>query len=314
MNTRAYLRMFGELAENGELPMELYRALLDEIVRDGKMTKRVYAFYIAELERRRLFDVAGTPYTTKNSAKTDGTYKYKHEKNPFWYIGHALTSTLFKFLGYVGGGIVYGVWRVKDRKKLKGIGACVTVSNHIDYLDALLTRRAMGGKKQYIVAAPHNRKNTLGGAILASATIIPLPISLKGARPFAEMLDYVKDRGGAIHFYAEKSMWRGYQKPRPYKEGAFFYAERLGVPIVPMLYCFKKPRGFRKLLGLPKMAIRIADPIYADATLTPRERKKDLCARTQAAARALYEDFYGKPLEYADGSDDGVNILKDQRE
>lgn len=304
MNTKAYVRMFGELADKGELPPDLYKTLLDEIAADGKMTKRVYALYINELERRRLFDVDGTPFKTEKSAKTDGTYKYKHEKNPFWHIAHAITSSVYKLLGYIGGGIVYGVWRVKDRKKLKRLGACVTESNHVGYLDALLTRRATGCKKLYIVAAPHNRKRTLGGALLASAVIIPLPISLKGARPFAEMLEYVKTRGAAIHFYAEKSMWLRYEKPRPYKEGAFFYAERLGVPVVPMLYCFKKPRGLRRLLGLPKAVVRIADPIYSDETLPPRERKTDLCARTQAAVRALYEDFYGIPLEYAGGQDD----------
>ena len=31
MNTKAYVRMFGELADKGELPPDLYRTLLDEI-------------------------------------------------------------------------------------------------------------------------------------------------------------------------------------------------------------------------------------------------------------------------------------------
>lgn len=303
MNTAQYLAMFGKLAEEDKIPRELYDKLTSEIAADGgRMTKRVYKLYLNELEKRRLFDVDGAPFDTKKSAKTDGTYVYKRPKNPFWHIIHAFWATIFKFLGWIGAGIFFGVWRVKDKKKLKKIGACITTSNHVGYLDALLTRRSMGCKKQYIVCAPHNVKYTLGGWILRSATEIPLPINMKGTRMFNEMLEYVAERGAAIHFYPEKSMWIDYEKPRPYKEGAFLYADKLGIPVVPMLYCFKQPRGLRKVLHLHKAVIKIADPIYPDESLSPHERKVDLANRAYAAAVEIYEQFYGVPMTYLDPS------------
>ncbi len=309
MNTKAYLRFFGELAEKDEIPRDVYDTVVAEIAKDGKMTERVYSLYLQELEKRRMFDTDGAPFDTKNSAKTDGTYVYKHVKNPFWYILHAFWSTVFKLIGYVGAGVVFGVWRVKDRKKLKKIGACITTSNHVGYLDAVLTRRAMGGKKQYIVVAPHNCKYTVGGAILRSATELPLPVNLKGTRSFNDMLDYVAARKAAIHFYPEKSMWIGYRKPRPYKEGAFYYADKLDIPVAPMFYCFKQPKGLRKLLHLPKAVIKIGEPIYADKSLPPRDRKADLAKRAFDSAAAMYERFYGIPLEYADADDASANDL-----
>ncbi len=301
MNTKAYLGLFKYSLDAGDIPQDLYDEVVAKVEAEGKMTKRIYYEYLDELERRRLFDVDGTPFNTDNSAKTDGSYVYKHPKNPIWHIAHGFWSTVFKLLGgYMLGAFGYGVWRVKDRKKLKGIKACVTTSNHVGYVDALLTRRALGMRKQYIVAAPHNCKNDLGGKLLKSATIIPLPSALSGNKPFMEMLEYVRDRGGAIHFYPEKSLWARYNKPRPYKDGAFFYADRLDVPVVPMLYCFHKPKGLRKLLGLAKVTIKIADPIYADKTLPSRDRKSDLARRAEQAVAGLYEEFYGKPLTYLD--------------
>ena len=299
MNTKKYLAMFGSLAENDEIPRWLYDKMLAEIAANGKMTKSIYNDYLTELEKLRLFDVDGAPFDTDKSAKTDGTYVYKHTKNPFWHLGHFFWSTVFKLIGFVGGAIVFGVWRVNGRKKLKKIGACITTSNHVGYLDAVLTLRATGMQNRYIVAAPHNCKSTLGGKILCSAGELPLPISYKGMRPFTEMLEYVSERKKAkIHFYAEKSMWIDYRKPRPHKDGAYFYADKLDIPVVPMLYCFKEPRGLRKLFHLKKAVIKIGDPIYVNKDLPPRERKADLAQRTYAATAELYEQFYGIPLEY----------------
>lgn len=300
MNTEKYLHFFGELAEKGELPRDVYDKVVAEIAKDGKMTKRVYGVYLDELEKRRLFDVDGAPFTTENSAKTDGSFVYRHPQNPFRHIAHAFWSVTFRLIGFIGGAIVFGVWRVKERKKLKRIGACITLSNHVGYLDAVLSLRSTGMNRKYIVAAPHNCKRDLGGSILYSAGLIPLPISIKGARPFNEMLRYAVGKKAKIHFYAEKSMWIGYKKPRAYKEGAFFYADMLDIPVVPMLYCFKEPRGLRKLLHLKKAVIRIADPLYVDKSLPPKDRKHDLAERAFAATKGLYEDFYGKPLEYLD--------------
>lgn len=299
MNTKKYLAFFASMAEENVIPRDLYDMLLAEIAKDGKMTKRVYSLYLDELERRRLFDAYGAPFDTENSAKTDGTYKY-HSKNPFKKLAHAFWFGTFKLIGWVGGAIVFGVWRVKDRKKLKGLGACITVSNHVGYLDAVLTLRATGNKRQYIVAAPHNCKNDIGGRILAYAGLVPLPVNAKGLHAFNAELERIKSRRAAIHFYAEQEMWIGYEKPRPYKEGAFLYAAQLDIPVVPMLYCFKKPRGLRKLLHLPKATIEISDPIYIDKALPPRERRKDLCARAELQAKRMYEEFYGRPLEYND--------------
>lgn len=308
MNTRKYRRFFKSLADGGEIPQKLYAELETKIAEEGGVNWNVYRYFLDGLEKRGLFEVEGTPFSTKKSAKTDGTFVYKRPKNPFWHIGHAVTSTVFKFLGWLASGLVYGAWRIPDRKKLKAVkGASISVSNHIGYIDAALTRYAFGCRKQNIIVAPHNCKKTFGGMLLKSATVVPLPITFRGAKPFCEMLEYLVRRGGDLHFYAEKSMWLRYEKPRPLYGGAFHYADRLDVPIVPMLYCVKPAKGLRKLLGLPRAEVRIGEPLYIDRSMPPRRRQEDLKMRTEAAMKELYEQFYGKPLVYSTDFNIGVS-------
>lgn len=297
MNTKKYCQLIGYSYNAGELPQDLYDEVMQKIKQNGKITLQIYNWYLAELERRRLFYVDGTPFNTKNSAKTDGTFKYRRH-NPFWHMWRGILTTVFKFIGFIGGGFGYGVWRIKDAKKFKKLGACLTLSNHVGYLDACITRRALGCKKQYIVAAPHNCKRNLGGSILKCATVIPLPVTFSGTKPFNEMIEFAVKKRAAIHFYAEQSLWLHYKKPRPYKDGPFHYAARLNVPVVVMFYCFGQARGLRKLLHMPKVTVKIADPIYPDTSLQQVKRKADLAEKAQSAVTELYENYYGTPLEY----------------
>lgn len=298
MNTKAYLKLFEFSLAEGQIPKDLYDEVVGWVNERGKMTPEIYRRYLDELEARRLFLADGTPFDKTNSAKTDGTFIYIKPKNPLWHFCHAVNSVIFKIAGWAGGALALGVWRVKDRKKLKGLKACISVSNHIDYIDTALTRRAFGSKKLYITAAPHNCKNTSGGRFLVSAGAIPFPTGIRGAKMFGEALSYHAKRGATIHFYAEQSMWFRYPKPRPYMDGAFYYADKLDLPVVPVFYCMKKPRGLRRLLHLPKYVIKMSDPVYINRELPVRERRKDLCDRVSAATKSMYESFYGVPLEY----------------
>lgn len=297
MNTENYCKLIEYSYNAGELPQDLYDDVMQKIKQNGKINRQIYNWYLDELERRRLFYVDGTPFNTKNSAITDGTFKYRRH-NPFWYMWRGILTTVFKFLGLIGGGFGYGVWRIKDAKKFKKLGACLTLSNHVGYLDACITRRALGCKKQYIVAAPHNCKRNLGGTVLKCATVIPLPTTFSGTKPFNEMIEFAVKNRAAIHFYAEQSLWLHYKKPRPYKDGPFHYAAKLNVPVVVMFYCFGQAKGLRKLLHMPKVTVKIADPIYPDMSLPPVKRKDDLAEKAQSAVTALYENYYGVPLEY----------------
>lgn len=300
MNTKKYKKLLAQLRDDGEIPNELYDKISAEIEKRGKMTKAVYGMFLRELEVRRLFNVETVPYDTENSAKTDGTFKYRHPHNPLRAVFHAIIAGGLKLVSYPAAAIGFGVWRIKDRKKLKGIKACVTLSNHVGFLDSILTRRALGFKKAYAIVAPFNCKNNLGGWMLNVGGCVPLPSSFRGTKPFTEMLEYAKKKNSAIHFYAEQSMWIRYDKPRPYKDGAFFYADKLDLPTVPMFYCFAAPRGLRKLLHMPKVVVKIGEPIYPDRALPANRRIVDLRDRAMAETQKLYEEFFGKPLAYID--------------
>ena len=89
-------------------------------------------------------------------------------------------------------------------------------------------------------------------------------------------------------------MWLNYQKPRPMKEGALYYAVKYGVPVLPVFCTFRRTeRGKAR-----KVRIHILPAIYADETLPRPARIADLKARAEKAWRECYEQAYGVPLEY----------------
>jgi 1-acyl-sn-glycerol-3-phosphate acyltransferase len=91
-------------------------------------------------------------------------------------------------------------------------------------------------------------------------------------------------------------MWINYQKPRPMKEGAFSFATKYSVPVVPIFCTFQKDRhGHMK-----KLRINILPPIYPDETLKKNERTAAMLEAAQAEWQACYEKAYGIPLTYLD--------------
>ena len=298
MSTEKYKKFFKRLYDDGQIPEDLYIRLQAEIVKDGKMTKRVYGVFLKELERRRMFDVDGTPYDTKNSAVTDGNYPFLRKQTAVGKFFHAIWIGFVKVMCGLLCGIYYGAWRVRGKEHFKGLKGCITTSNHIDYLDTCLTVRVTGSKKFCVIIAPHNCKNDFFGWAYKKTGAVPLQSAPSGFKPFCEALESERDRGAAIHFYAEQSMWHFYDKPRPYKDGAFFYADKLDIPVVPVLYCVREPKGLRKLLHLPKITMAAGEPQYVNRDIPGRLRKAELCERVERETARLYEDITGKKAEY----------------
>ena len=99
--------------------------------------------------------------------------------------------------------------------------------------------------------------------------------------------------------YPEQEMWFNYRKPRPPKNGAYFYAAKLNVPIVS---CFVEiidlnkddNSEFKKV----KYVLHILDVLYPDKNKTVRENTDYLALTDYSLKKACYERVYGKKLTY----------------
>jgi 1-acyl-sn-glycerol-3-phosphate acyltransferase len=99
--------------------------------------------------------------------------------------------------------------------------------------------------------------------------------------------------------YPEQSMWYNYRKPKPLKRGAFIFAAKNHVPVLP---CFITMRDseFTDDDGFPvqEYTINICPPIYPDKEKRYQENVDMLMKKNFAAWKEVYEQEYGIPLEY----------------
>lgn len=191
--------------------------------------------------------------------------------------------------------VVYGC-RVVGRKNLKalrGQGA-ICVTNHVSYLDTLFARAAIGQFRGFYTMAPYNNKTGLGGWFIRHGGMWPFSSNLGAMKNLMQEMGARLKEGKIVHFYAEQAMWVNYQKPRPMKDGAFYYANKFGVPVLPVFFTFRKNRRGH----MRRVVVHILPAVYADDSLSRTQRIAAMREEAQAAWKKCYEESYQRPLAY----------------
>lgn len=153
----------------------------------------------------------------------------------------------------------------RNKEKLKG--GALTVCNHVFRWDMCGIFSACGWRqlrfpifRDQMAGKDRTRMVAMGG--------IPVPEKLADLRLFYKAFDYYHEHGHWIHFFAEESRWQFYTPIRPFKKGAFIFAEKYGLPIIPMAYSFRERKGFLKLFGKEAcVTLNVGEPIFADPAL-----------------------------------------------
>ena len=112
-------------------------------------------------------------------------------------------------------------------------------------------------------------------------------------------VDTILQRGDCILIYPEQSMWWNYKKPKPLKDGAFKFAVRNDVPVLP-IFITMEDSSIIQDDGFPvqKYTINIEKPIYPDKNLNKKQNINMMRDKNFEVWKNVYEDFYGIPLEY----------------
>ena len=84
-----------------------------------------------------------------------------------------------------------------------------------------------------MVADFNNRRGRLGEYMRAFG-IMPFPRGHRLVRRFNSAVSYYLGKGGCVLVFPEQSEWWGYDRPRPLKNGAFYYAVKNNVPVLPL--------------------------------------------------------------------------------
>ncbi len=246
----------------------------------------------ATLEAHRRFTYEYIPFGTKWSMPTE---KYPYRQKFFGKIAETFLRVIMCVFGPILLKVTYGakVTGKKNRRALKKQGA-ISVCNHFAFLDTLMVRQAIGHMKSYHTMGPKNNKTGVGGAIMRHGGMWAFTPNLAATRILLKEMETRLKEGSIVNFYAEHAMWVNYQKPRPMQDGAFFYAVKYRVPVLPVFCTFRKnKRGHIK-----RLRINILPAVYADETLKKSERIADMKRRAEEEWKQCYEENYKKKLEY----------------
>ena len=187
----------------------------------------------------------------------------------------------------------------------KDLGGVIITSNHFSQLENTVIRHltnTLGRRKLGIISQTSNFAMTgIIGYIMNYADTIPISIDPRYlARDFFSVLkERLVDKKHAILLYPEQEMWFNYRKPRPPKNGAYFYAAKLNVPIIS---CFVEivdldeddTAEFKKV----KYILHILDVLYPDQSKSFKENTEELGVRDYTLKKDCYESVYGKVLTY----------------
>lgn len=95
-------------------------------------------------------------------------------------------------------------------------------------------------------------------------------------------------------------MWWNYKKPKPLKKGAYTFAVRNNVPVLP---CFITMEDSDVLdddgFFVQEYTIHVAEPIYPDPQKPKDVNVREMMQKNFDVWKRIYEDTYGIALEYA---------------
>lgn len=187
----------------------------------------------------------------------------------------------------------------------KDIGGMIITSNHFSPLENTVIRHLaekLGRRRLAIISQTTNfaMKGPVG-FLMNYADTVPINTDTRYlVRSLPALMDErIRKKGDAMLIYPEQEMWFNYRKPRPPMEGAYYFAARLGVPIVS---CFVEmvdleeddTPEFKRV----RYVLHVLDVLYPDPSVNVRENTSLLAKRDYKLKRECYERAYGRTLTY----------------
>ena len=262
---------------------------------------------IAELERQELWhlDVEDDPET------------FPLMPDQVDYLNQKLSSKIKNKIANIAGTRFFNKMIANRQliiKEVRGIenfaaveGGKIVTCNHFsvgdNYAVWMALRDHMKGKMLYKVIREGNYTNPPKpfGLFMRHCNTLPLSSQTATMRKFLRAVKTLLARGETILIYPEQSMWWNYRKPKPMQDGAFTLAVQNKAPIVPIFITMEDsdvPDG--EGFFVQAYTIHILPAIYPDKSLSNAEAKEAMKRANYEAWVHVYEDFYGKPLVYAE--------------
>ncbi|GHT15905.1 hypothetical protein AGMMS4956_16960 [Bacteroidia bacterium] len=154
----------------------------------------------------------------------------------------------------------------KNKKHFKN--GAITISNHVLRWDFLCVLQAICPQRAFVIVWQHLLRGKDRGVVRLIRGI-PLAETKETTLTFMRAMDELNRKKKWIHVFPESSNWHYFQPIRPFKTGAFSFAYRYKLPIVPMAILYRQPTGVSKLWHkkFPLLTLKIGEPLFVDFTL-----------------------------------------------
>ena len=199
---------------------------------------------------------------------------------------------------------------IKDIKGIENMNAlksgAVITCNHFNAFDSFAIQVAyeqstQRKRKLYRVIREGNYTNFPGfyGMLMRNCYTFPLSSNKDTMRKFMHSMDAALKHGDFMVVYPEQSMWWNYRKPKPLKKGAYTFATKNDVPVLP---CFITMED-SDILGedgfyVQEYTIHIAPAIYPDPQKSRAANIQMMKDKNFEVWKEIYETTYGEALVY----------------
>lgn len=228
-----------------------------------------------------------------------------------------IKSKIANFVSHIGikGFMKKGMFSIKEIKGIENwnnlkTGAILTC-NHFGATDSFITQTVLKKskkKKLFRVVREGNYTNPpVLKFFMRNCGVLPLSSNMQTMKKFLRAIDNILGRGDYILIYPEESLWPNYRKPKPLKDGAYKFAVKNNVPVLPIFITMEDGEFYNKKTKqnqpILEHTVHILTPIYPKAGLSKVENIEYMKNTNYDMWVSVYEDFYGKKLEYTTKKD-----------
>lgn len=170
--------------------------------------------------------------------------------------------------------------------------SAITVSNHVHNMDSTMLTIPFFPDTQYFVALKHNFEMFFIGFFVRVLRGVPLPPSDE-VRTFAkfqaDINQLLQKTRHKMHIFPEASIDPYCRQLRNFKKGAFYFAVRNNVPVLPMVFVYPRPKRLRLLIGSPVYP----SGVEGFGKTKEAETVVRIAKETRMIMQKMMDDFYG---------------------
>ncbi len=263
---------------------------------------------IKEYEKQELWDkdVEDDPETIVLMPNKVDYLGKKVSSKIMTFIANRLAINFYEKKIRTGEFVIKEIRGLENYKAVKS-GAIITC-NHFSVYDNYAIYRAIRnelpkGHQLYKVIREGNYTNFKGffGFLFKHCNVLPLSSNTQTMKNFISAVDTLLKRGEKILIYPEQAMWWNYRKPRPMKNGAFRFAVKSDVPVIPAFITMEDTDkldadGFK----IQAYTIWFLPAIYPNKSLNEKQNAEYLKNQNYEMVKSLYESVYKIPLTYGE--------------